>query len=128
MEIITISLILVSVKFQIILLEIWCPKSLCTFKILRSIPYGSPIANPLWGLGFLLMKILRKYYRLSLTIGLSIAIVGVLISIPLIFVLFDIISRVFINWLLFISFPLIPRIFYKWWRKKNKSMKGKIFW
>ncbi|WP_406617183.1 Mbov_0396 family ICE element transmembrane protein [Mycoplasmopsis adleri] len=59
--------------------------------------------------------------------GISIALVGILISIPLIFVMFDIVSRVFINWLLFISFPFIPAFGINDGGKKMRIWKEKYF-
>lgn len=104
------------------------PQAFVPDKYWDPFPYGSPIANPLWGLGFpAWWDWTKNITGYALTIGLSIAIVGVLISIPLIFVLFDIISRVFINWLLFISFPLIPAFSINDGGKRIRVWKEKYF-
>lgn len=63
----------------------------------------------------------------ALSMGLSIAIVGVLISVPLLLTMFDIVSRVFINWLLFITFPFIPAFSINDGGKKMRIWKEKYF-
>lgn len=104
------------------------PKGFVPSRYWDPFPNGFPIANPLWGLGFpAWWELTANITGYALTIGLSIAIVGVLISIPLIFVLFDIISRVFINWLLFISFPLIPAFSINDGGKRIRVWKEKYF-
>ena len=49
-----------------------------------------------------------EHSKSVLSIGLSLLLVGWLISIPLLLVIFDVVSKVFINFLLFVSFPFLP--------------------
>lgn len=84
--------------------------------------------NLYWGYTFpLWWKSDANIVGYAFSTGISIALVGVLISIPLIFVMFDIVSRVFINWLLFISFPFIPAFSINDGGKKIRIWKEKYF-
>lgn len=86
------------------------------------------IPNFYWGYTFpLWWKANANIVGYAFSTGISIALVGTLISIPLIFVLFDIVSRVFVNWLLFISFPFIPAFSINDGGKKMRIWKEKYF-
>ena len=86
------------------------------------------IPNFYWGYKFpLWWKANANIVGYAFSTGISIALVGTLVSIPLIFVLFDIVSRVFINWLLFISFPFIPAFSINDGGKRMRIWKEKYF-